>query len=148
MSTRPAAVAPMPAARPSSSVDLPDPFSPTRNVTDALNSSLSSQRNTGRVQGNASGSNAPDFRSMALRNMARPPLGEGLSRSVQPRREAGGVPAAAAHGLNLGVELVDQGGELEARAVGPGFVEHKAQILTHPVDREAEIELALRHRLP
>src|SRR5271167_4051268 len=70
MSTPPATTASMPAASPSSRVDLPEPFSPTRKVTGALNSSRSSQRNTGTDQGNVSGSGS-DLRLMALRNTAR-----------------------------------------------------------------------------
>src|SRR5580698_6019152 len=52
MSTPPAATASMPAARPSSSVDLPQPFSPTRKVTGAVNSSSPRSRTSGSDQGN------------------------------------------------------------------------------------------------
>src|ERR1019366_3871741 len=130
----------MPAARPSSRVDLPEPFSPTRKVTGLLNSSRSSQRKVGRVQGNSS-SRTPAFRSMAVRYTGGP----SLPPPFQPRRQAGGVPAPAAHGLYLGIELVDQGGALQRGAVGPGLVKHQAQILAHPVDSKAEIELASGH---
>src|ERR1019366_10175279 len=133
----------MPAARPSSRVDLPEPFSPTRKVTGLLNPSRSSQRKVGRVQGNSS-SLTPGFRSMAVRytgGPSRPP-------PFQPRRQAGGVPAPPAHGLQFGVELVDQGGALQPGAIGAGLVEHQAQVLAHPVDREAKIELARHYGLP
>src|SRR5688500_17055014 len=42
----------MPAAIPSRTVDLPDPFSPTKNVTGVVNSSASSDATTGTVHGN------------------------------------------------------------------------------------------------
>src|SRR5580698_10539281 len=69
MSAPPATTASMPAARPSSRVDLPEPFSPTRKVTGALKSSRSSQRNTGTDQGKVCGSGSA-LRVMALRNTA------------------------------------------------------------------------------
>src|SRR3954471_7882484 len=67
---------------------------------------------------------------------------------LQPCRQAGGVPAAPAHLLDVSVELVDQGGERQSGAFGPGLVEHQAEVLAHPVDREAEVELALDHGRP
>ena len=62
---------------------------------------------------------------------------------LQSRRQAGGVPAAAAHGLDLGVELIDQAGDLELCAVGFGLLQDEAEVLAHPVDGEAEVEAAL-----
>ena len=47
---------------------------------------------------------------------------------------------------DLGVELVDQGGDRKPRAVAAGFVEDDREVLAHPVDREPEIETALEHR--
>ena len=46
------------------------------------------------------------------------------------------------------IELVDQRRHRQRRAVAPRLVEHDRQILAHPVDREAEVELARRHGLP
>src|ERR1700722_1851028 len=51
MSRAPAANASIPAAIPSSSVDLPQPFSPTRNVTGVVNANASRSRTSGSVQG-------------------------------------------------------------------------------------------------
>ncbi len=59
--------------------------------------------------------------------------------------EAGGVPALAAAGLDPGVELVDQGCHGQARAVEPRLLEADGQVLAHPVDGEAEFELAPAH---
>src|SRR3546814_1079948 len=65
--------------------------------------------------------------------------------STSRGRSAGGGPAGAAAGLHLAVELVHQRGDRQAGAVGLGFGQADAEILAHPVDREAEIELALAH---
>ena len=43
--------------------------------------------------------------------------------------------------LHLGVELVDQRGHRQARAVAARLVEADAEVLAHPVDGEAEVEL-------
>ena len=53
------------------------------------------------------------------------------------------VPAVAAHRLDLGIELIDQRRHRQMGTVVLRLVEANAQILAHPVDREAEIELAL-----
>src|SRR5579862_2892321 len=84
MSAPPATTASMPAASPSSKVDLPDPFSPTRKVTGAMNSNRSSQRNTGTDQGKVSGSGSA-LRLMALRNTAARPSDAGGELVVAPR---------------------------------------------------------------
>lgn len=48
----PTDIAPRPAARASSNVDFPDPFSPTKKVTGALNSSRLRSVKQGRLKGN------------------------------------------------------------------------------------------------
>src|SRR3546814_10288449 len=62
----------------------------------------------------------------------------------QHARIAPSVP----HRLQIGIELIDQRRDRQHRAVGARFLEREAQVLAHPVDREAEVELALRHRAP
>ena len=44
------------------------------------------------------------------------------SGPFQPRDKARGVPSRAAHFLDLGVELVDQGGDGQRRAIASGFL--------------------------
>src|SRR6185312_9136027 len=66
---------------------------------------------------------------------------------VEPRQQARGVPAPAAHRLHVGIELVDQRGERQLCTVGPGLLEHDAEVLAHPVDGKAEIVLAGEHGL-
>jgi citrate lyase gamma subunit len=61
--------------------------------------------------------------------------------------QAGGVPARAAQGLDLGVELVDQRRHRHLCPIAAGLVEHQAEVLAHPVDRKAEVELVLDHGL-
>ena len=58
------------------------------------------------------------------------------------------IPPIGAQGLNLGVELIDQGRQGQARAVRARLVQHQSQVLAHPVHGEAEVELALGRRLP
>src|SRR3546814_1634624 len=62
----------------------------------------------------------------------------------QHARIAPSVP----HRLQIGIELIDQRRDRQHRAVGARFLEREAQVLAHPVDREAEVELDLRHRAP
>src|SRR6185295_1629383 len=66
---------------------------------------------------------------------------------VQPRNQCGGVPSLAAHLLHVGIELVDQRGDRQLGAVLARFTEADRQVLAHPVDREAEVELAGVHGL-
>src|SRR3546814_8727520 len=66
----------------------------------------------------------------------------------QPRHERAGVPSPATGLLHIGVELVDEACDRQRRAVDARFVDREAEVLAHPVDREAEIELVLRHRAP
>src|SRR5690606_14926153 len=72
----------------------------------------------------------------------------GRCAGLQACGEARGVPAGAAHRLDFGIELVDQRRYGQMAAVGAGLVEHQAEILAHPVHREAEVELPARHGLP
>src|SRR6218665_2244105 len=67
--------------------------------------------------------------------------------STQALDQARCLPAPPPHLLHIGIELVDQRRHGQARAVAPGFVEHQAQVFAHPVDRKAEVELALQHGL-
>src|SRR5262245_35153639 len=67
-----------------------------------------------------------------------------LKAGDQARR----VPAPAAHRLNVGVEIVNHGDEVELDAVAFRLLEHERQILAHPIDREAEVETALDHGFP
>src|SRR5215813_6081093 len=66
---------------------------------------------------------------------------------LQARDQARRIPAAAAHLLHLGVELIDQRADRQVRAIAPRLGEADRQVLAHPVDRKAEIELALVHGL-
>ena len=66
-------------------------------------------------------------------------------RALQPPDEARRVPPSAAHRLNVGVELIDQRGDRERCAARARFGESDPQILAHPVDGEAEVELVGRH---
>src|SRR5688572_26165114 len=75
-------------------------------------------------------------------------LPQHASRLLQRLDQARGVPAAAAALLHAGIELVDQRDyrhrRLPALALGHG----DAEILAHPVDGEAVVELAGDHVLP
>src|SRR3546814_10735115 len=59
--------------------------------------------------------------------------------------EAGRIPAPAPTLLHMSVELIHQGRHRQARAVGLRLFEADTQILAHPVDGEAEFELAVEH---
>src|SRR5260370_16642208 len=67
---------------------------------------------------------------------------------LQQLDQAARVPAIAAALLHAGVELVDQGDQRHLRLVALALGETDAEILAHPVDGEAELELALDHGLP
>ena len=54
--------------------------------------------------------------------------------------EAAGVPAVAASGDDLLVELVDERRHGEPGTVALGLVEADAQVLAHPLDGETEVE--------
>src|SRR5215472_17435317 len=69
------------------------------------------------------------------------------SLSLQPGDEARSIPAPAAHLLHLGIELVDQRAHRQARAVLSRLAQANGEVLAHPIDRKAEIELARRHGL-
>ncbi|MPM46955.1 hypothetical protein SDC9_93662 [bioreactor metagenome] len=68
----------------------------------------------------------------------------GLAQACDQARR---VESIATRLLHIAIELVHQRRHRHARAVALGFVQHQAQILAHPVHREAEIELALDHGL-
>src|SRR3979490_1574289 len=70
------------------------------------------------------------------------------SRFLQELDQAAGIPAIAAALLYTGVELVDQGDQRHLRLVALALGKTDAEILAHPVDGEAELELALDHGLP
>src|SRR5690606_39937680 len=55
-------------------------------------------------------------------------------------------PALSAHLLPIGVDLVHECRDGHACAIALGLVQYHAQILTHPVDGETEIEAAFDHR--
>src|SRR6266513_1518660 len=69
------------------------------------------------------------------------------SGSTQPPDQAGGIPAPAAHLRYLVVETGDRLGDRESSADLPCRLGADAQILSHPVHREAEVELVLDHGL-
>ena len=66
---------------------------------------------------------------------------------AQQADQARRVPATAALRAAPGVELVDERRHRQRRAVGARFRDADAQVLAHPVDGEAEIELVGDHRL-
>src|SRR5262249_38295156 len=70
-----------------------------------------------------------------------------IGRSVvrQQVYEARCIPAAAAARLHLGIELVDEGGRWQAGLVALGLGQADVEVLAHPVDGEAEVELVLDH---
>ncbi|PYO87693.1 MAG: hypothetical protein DMD58_14190 [Gemmatimonadetes bacterium] len=73
------------AAMPSSSVDFPDPFSPTKNVTQAFSWSRSNDRMAGTVNGKASSSprrRLMDARCVALTGSNIPDSNESPRASV------------------------------------------------------------------
>src|SRR5215213_3603876 len=67
--------------------------------------------------------------------------------ALEPRKEARRVPALSAHLLHLAVELIHEGGRGKGRTVLARLREADREVLAHPVDREAEVELALAHGL-
>src|SRR5664279_6067947 len=69
------------------------------------------------------------------------------SLPLQPRQQAGSVPALAAHLLDFGIELVDQCGDRKAGAVAARFRQTDHEILAHPFHRETVIEFSLVHGL-
>ncbi|SCM75489.1 hypothetical protein KL86PLE_20157 [uncultured Pleomorphomonas sp.] len=76
-------------------------------------------------------------------------IGRPTRRSLlQAGDQARRVPPVAAGGLDVGIELIDEGGQRQTSAAPPRLVENDAEILAHPVDRETEVELAGRHGLP
>src|SRR5262245_32408982 len=113
------------------------------------------------------------WRATPAPNGCWPPMHERCARSIsartpssptsiRPRRspscanllvaesgdQARGVPAVAAHLLHVGIVGVDEGRYLHLGAVALGLIEDDAEVLAHPVDGKAEVELALVHGLP
>jgi hypothetical protein len=66
-SSPPTTTEPTPAARASSTVDFPDPFSPTRNVTGLRNFTSLNFLTTARSNGKPSSARAAGFKSMERR---------------------------------------------------------------------------------
>src|SRR5213594_1736467 len=73
-----------------------------------------------------------------------PPRGSG---PAQPADQAGGIPTAAAHPRYLVVEAGDHLGDGELGANLPCRLGADTQVLSHPVNREAEVELVVDHGL-
>src|SRR3981081_2227165 len=67
---------------------------------------------------------------------------------LQQLDQAARIPAIAAALLHAGVELVDQRDQRHLRLVALALGKTDAEILAHPIDGEAELELALDHGLP
>ncbi len=69
----------------------------------------------------------------------------GFSGPLQARNEARRIPARAAHRLNLGVELIDQGRDGQGCAIAARFFQAEGEILAHPIHRETEVEFSCAH---
>ncbi|KAG5734595.1 hypothetical protein E4T56_gene8609, partial [Termitomyces sp. T112] len=81
----------------------------------------------------------------------RPARQNGMSSNPsfgQAAKDGAGVLTPAAHGLNIGVKLVDHRRDGEGQAKAASFIQRQPQILAHPVNGKTEIELFLRHRVP
>src|SRR3981189_2700488 len=89
------------------------------------------------------GERANRFQAVSEPENAGGICGRTLSSALQPGEQAGRVPALAAHLLDLGIERVDQSGDREARAIAPRFGQTNRQILAHPFQPKAEIQLAV-----
>ena len=57
------------------------------------------------------------------------------------------IPASAAARLDARVELIDQRGHRQRGTVAARLGDRHGEVLAHPVDGEAEVELVRRHRL-
>src|SRR5688500_13898516 len=68
--------------------------------------------------------------------------------AIQPRDQARGVPTLAAHADDIGIELIDERADGQLGAVVARLLQADAQVLAHPLDGEAEVELPFAHRLP
>ena len=69
----------------------------------------------------------------------------GRSGPLQARDEARRIPARAAHRLNLGVELINQGRDGKGCAIAARFLQADREILAHPIHRETEVEFPRAH---
>src|SRR6516162_2805037 len=68
-------------------------------------------------------------------------------RILETRDQRGCVPPFPAELLDLGIELIDERSDRQLGSVAARLGEADRQVLAHPVDGEAEVELALIHRL-
>src|SRR4051794_14598000 len=75
------------------------------------------------------------------------PVSSGVFKKSQSKDKRRRVEALAAFLLNVAIKLVDQRSDRKGSAIALGLLEADAEILPHPVHREAEIELARVHRL-
>src|SRR3546814_14462070 len=66
----------------------------------------------------------------------------------EPSDKRRGILPATAHRLDVVVELIDERRARQPGAIGTRPLERETAVLAHPVDGEAEVELALVHRLP
>ena len=79
--------------------------------------------------------------------IARPGVQSLLRGRRQAGEQAARVPATAVHRLHVGVELIDQCRDRQARAVAGSLGEDDAEVLAHPVDREPVRVLTVEHGL-
>src|SRR4029079_4530872 len=68
--------------------------------------------------------------------------------ALQASNEARRIPAITAARLHLAIEVVDQPRDRQISAVRSGLIETNAQVLTHPIHGETEVELAGVHGPP
>src|SRR5678815_2142526 len=84
------------------------------------------------------------------RRSSRPPRERAPAHAslalAQIADEARRIETAAALGLHPRIELVDERGDRKGRTPRPRFGETQSQVLAHPVDGEAEVELVGQHR--
>src|SRR5262249_8434520 len=81
---------------------------------------------------------AGHWKGMPMEGSAREPRG---GSAAQAPDQAGGVPAPSARLRDLVVEPGDRLGDRQLSPVLLGRLRADAQVLSHPVDREAEVEL-------
>ena len=66
---------------------------------------------------------------------------------IEAHDQAGGVPAVAAQGLHVTIELIHQCRDGQGDAAAARLIQAQAQVLAHPVHRKAEVELPVGHGL-
>src|SRR5580704_982071 len=86
-------------------------------------------------------------RSEAIQFCGAARIASSRCSAVEKRDQARRIPALAAHGLHLRIELVDQRRSRQMGAVAPRFVEADVEVLAHPVHGKTEIEFAGDHGL-